>query len=505
MDDDEDAYRATGKNAGIVAISGKRRAHAGMGVLVGPRHVVTCAHVVNAALGRKEGERKQPTKVQRVSVDFPMASEKSPIDGRVVNWRPVGQRRGDIAVVQLSRDAPEECGLAILADVPAGAMEGNALSVFGIAGGAGFGLHIAARFTGSASADRMQIGGADALGAFVLPGYSGAAVWDERHAVTIGMSVARLVPEKEERIAFMIPARDLKALRPDLPVERRRLSRGYDFAWTLYASFVFLLMLVHFGAEKKIDLFQLLSLSGEHQALAAFWGMHAGAFFLPPLIWMAIKYALAFHQHPPASRFPRFGFNRDYPRGDGSKLRLWLGLALLIALPLAAQVYFIERFHQNGYVYIYPDKFGYSTEELRSRPDWTCAAGSDALCTQQKLSDRYTMMVGKYIFNTSYLDNAYHYGEKPIVAKNESFRETEIGNSGGTVTFYPLFQPLFIIAMTVVDFALAIWLGTLVFSAPRKIGGKPEPEPEGRAAELEQRQAVASKPGSATEAITPSI
>lgn len=503
MDDDEDVYRATGKNAGIAAISGKRRAHAGMGVLVGRRHVVTCAHVVNAALGRKEGEQKPPTKAQRISVDFPMASEKSPIDGRIVKWRPVGQRRGDIAVVELSREAPEECGLAILADVPAGAMEGNALSVFGIAGGASFGLHIAARFTGSASADRMQIGGADALGAFVLPGYSGAAVWDERHAATIGMSVARLVPEREERIAFMIPARDLKALCPDLPVERRRLSRGYDLAWTLYGSFVFLLMLVHFGAEKQIDLFQLLSLGGDHPTLAAFWGMHVGAFLLPPLIWMAIKYALAFHQHPPASRFPRFGFNRDYPRGDGSKLRLWLGLALLIVLPLAAQVYFVERFHQNGYVYIYPDKFGYSTEELRSRPDWTCAAGSDALCTQQKFSDRYTMMVGKYIFNTSYLDNAYHYGERPAVAKNENSGGAGNRTSGGTVTFYPLLQPLIIIAMTIVDALLAIWLGLLVFSPPRKIDARPDSG--GETAELEQAQAVASKPGSATEAITPSI
>lgn len=495
MSDDEDVYSATGKNAGIVAISGKRRAHAGMGVLVGPRHVVTCAHVINSALGRKEGEQKPPTKAQRVSVDFPMASEKNLIDGRIVNWRPVGQRRGDMAVVELSREAPEECGVAILADVPAGAMEGNALSVFGIAGGASFGLHVAARFTGSASADRMQIGGADALGAFVLPGYSGAAVWDERHAVTIGMSVARLVPENDERIAFMIPARDLKALCPELPVERRRLSRGYDFSWTLYGSFVFLLILVHFGAEKQIDLFQLLSLGGDHPTLAAFWGMHVGAIFLPPLIWMAVKSARAFHQHPRASRVPRFGFNRDYPRGDGNNIRLVLSLFFLVSLPISAQIYFIERFHKNGFVYIYPDKFGYAMNELRTTSGWACAAGSEGLCTKQRLIDRYELVIGKYIINTPYLDNAYHYGIKSSGG--------EVSGSGGTVTFYPFVQPIFIIAMTIVDFALAIWLGLLVLSSPRKIDRRPEPE-DGTA-ELERTQAVASKPRSDADAITPSI
>ena len=51
-------------------------AAAGVGFVVGDRHIVTCAHVVNTALeGRGQREQDMPGPQVRVQVDFPMLGD----------------------------------------------------------------------------------------------------------------------------------------------------------------------------------------------------------------------------------------------------------------------------------------------------------------------------------------------------------------------------------------------------------------------------------------------
>jgi len=79
----------------------------GMGILVGDREVVTCAHVVLYALGL--GLRESPG-AAGVRVCFPFANRFPCIDGTVERWFPTGRSTdgdvSDVAVIRLQKDAP---------------------------------------------------------------------------------------------------------------------------------------------------------------------------------------------------------------------------------------------------------------------------------------------------------------------------------------------------------------------------------------------------------------
>ncbi len=75
----------------------------GVGALVGPREILTCAHVANAALGRDVRAQDQP--VGEITVDFAGSSGR-PLRARVQRWLPppkAGAAGDDIAGLVLTR------------------------------------------------------------------------------------------------------------------------------------------------------------------------------------------------------------------------------------------------------------------------------------------------------------------------------------------------------------------------------------------------------------------
>ena len=73
----------------------------GAGILVDRAHVITCAHVVDAALGRATGTGGRPGKDHAITLDFPDARQDNRLFGKVApgGWRPVApDGRGDVAV-----------------------------------------------------------------------------------------------------------------------------------------------------------------------------------------------------------------------------------------------------------------------------------------------------------------------------------------------------------------------------------------------------------------------
>src|SRR5262245_46529909 len=109
---------------------------AGLGLLVGTRHVVTCAHVVNAALGRrKQDEQAAPSGSDMVQVDLPLLPGSPVRDARVVCWQQPGSAEacgGDVAGLELTEDVPEDAVPArFMTTVPA---PGTWLRVFGYPG-----------------------------------------------------------------------------------------------------------------------------------------------------------------------------------------------------------------------------------------------------------------------------------------------------------------------------------------------------------------------------------
>ena len=85
----------------------------GAGFLVSDKHILTCAHVVNAALSRPLNAPDEPS--QEVCLDFPLVASGKILRGRVVRWIPVQpsasispETGADIALLELEITPPEE-------------------------------------------------------------------------------------------------------------------------------------------------------------------------------------------------------------------------------------------------------------------------------------------------------------------------------------------------------------------------------------------------------------
>jgi Trypsin-like peptidase domain len=194
--------------------------HAGMGIILDRRHVLTCAHVVNRSLGKDFSEVAKSA--NPIPVTFPKLT--GPLQtklGRVQRWSPIGSAfTSDLAVLEFSEDLPAVAGSALFADD--GTLRiGDTVRAFGVKDGEAEGTNVRATYNGDVENDLGQIDAGPDTQAFIAGGYSGAAATDNAGKV-VGMITARY--EGSELIAFMVHSKTLRAflgikppleLRPD--------------------------------------------------------------------------------------------------------------------------------------------------------------------------------------------------------------------------------------------------------------------------------------------------
>lgn len=439
------------KNSGIATV---RHAtddyHAGMGILVDKRRVVTCAHVVNAALGMDVSSENYPDAESRVVVRFPLVEGQPEIEAEISRWLAPGiGPREDIALLTLREDAPEEAGIAILADIAGIPLDADRLSVFGRSesgpsGDSWIGNNVDAKFMGSTTAAWIQIDSIDRAGAFVEPGFSGAAVWDATHQVSVGMVVAKLISETE-RIAYMIPAYDLAAEIPELPIERRNLSSTFSPAWTTLSAVMFILVFAHFAVERGLKNLQAFSLGGENSVLSGFWGMHLVPVLLSVLMLQLFRFSTAFRRHKWWQKVPAFGRLSLVPQPSSRPLSAVASIAFFVVLPFAAQAHFIWHFADgDGRVIVKPAEFICSAKEFEER-GMTCDELGE-FCSFRPMD---VLLVKACKGDAPYWNTAYRFGDSPA--------------RGHWVTYYPILQPLVIYLFTAVASVLALLALSSVF------------------------------------------
>ena len=97
--------------AGIAAFERADGSIVGMGIVLDSRHILTCAHVVNAALEREFRRQDQPD--TDVQIAFPFVQATEALKGKVVKWhamslsgKPFDKSVSDIAVVELKEEVP---------------------------------------------------------------------------------------------------------------------------------------------------------------------------------------------------------------------------------------------------------------------------------------------------------------------------------------------------------------------------------------------------------------
>ncbi|MGW4994216.1 VMAP-C domain-containing protein [Streptomyces mirabilis] len=170
----------------------------GAGVLIAPRLVLTCAHVVNSALGRDRFDTLLPPRDQTVPVRLPHVDRERRLAGRVLPemWRPPRSRSeaghpapppagmlpyyGDLAVLELDTEAPPGAEPAPFLpqrdsnEVVAQWASGHALPTL--------------RAIPRVSAHPWIA--LDVLGGTVADGFSGGPLWDRERQAVVGLVVA---------------------------------------------------------------------------------------------------------------------------------------------------------------------------------------------------------------------------------------------------------------------------------------------------------------------------
>src|ERR1700722_9919682 len=183
-----------------------KRATAGLGLLVGARQVVTCAHVINTALGRTPGEQSIPGANDIVQVEFPLLPGAPVRDARVVAWQPPGgmDGAGDVAGLELLAEDAPAAPAQFLTGSPA---PGAGLRVFGYPGdpprpgGAWVDVDVKGQVAGLG----LQIDGRAGQTVRAQPGYSGSPVWDPATGQAAGLLQAAPPVGQPQHDAIMLP------------------------------------------------------------------------------------------------------------------------------------------------------------------------------------------------------------------------------------------------------------------------------------------------------------
>ena len=171
----------------------------GAGLLVAEGLVLTCAHVINQALGVADDSQGQPS--EAVRLDFPFLPSE-PYVAKVVRWIPVAQDgSGDIAGLALSAVPPP--GADAIQLVAQAELWDTDFRVLGFPAGYDNGVYSHGRIRGQLAHGYMQL---EAEGEFkTLPGFSGSPVWSEQANGVVGLVVAADRNPKI-KVGFMIPA-----------------------------------------------------------------------------------------------------------------------------------------------------------------------------------------------------------------------------------------------------------------------------------------------------------
>src|SRR5581483_1785584 len=167
----------------------------GAGSLVGKRQVLTCAHVVNEALGRSG----KPALKDRIKLDFPLIAPGTILTAKVVLW----DDSDDIAGLELVGEPPLGIDIAPFASARNIWQHPFCALGFPVTGDDG-GVWATGLILGWQAKKWVMIEHEREQGFAVSAGFSGTPVWDTKVHGVVGMVVA-FSASISTRTAFFIP------------------------------------------------------------------------------------------------------------------------------------------------------------------------------------------------------------------------------------------------------------------------------------------------------------
>lgn len=174
----------------------------GAGFLIEEATVITCAHVVTAALGIADATPTQPPEAL-VSLDFPLVVSDRTLTAHIISWQAVqANGGGDIAVLRLEDSPPEGAITARL--VIADDLWDHSFRAFGFPRYHDQGVWASGKLRAREATGWVQIEDVKITGKRIQQGFSGTAVWDEQLNGIVGMVVA--ADEDTSKVAYLIPS-----------------------------------------------------------------------------------------------------------------------------------------------------------------------------------------------------------------------------------------------------------------------------------------------------------
>ncbi|MEU2855604.1 nSTAND1 domain-containing NTPase [Streptomyces syringium] len=203
----------------LVRVETAAGAPAGGGLLLSADTVITCAHVVNSALGRDKRAQDRP--LGPVTVSFPLAAARpsSRATVREDGWCPIAaDGSGDIAVLELLPTVAEPHAVPLVTRLD---LRGHNVHAYGFPHGSDEpqGAYTEGRIAGLTGAEWFQIDDHRSSGFVVSLGYSGSPVWDDELNGVIGIAVSA-TRDPRLRTSYAIP---LQVLAPLSEALRKRL------------------------------------------------------------------------------------------------------------------------------------------------------------------------------------------------------------------------------------------------------------------------------------------
>ena len=204
----------------------------GAGVLIGARHVMTCATVVAAALGVEVGLAPP---AGEVAVILPLLPNPHHGTGRVAAWAPLagldprwtlpGARPPGLAVLELTEPAPEQAGAAALELLEPAAYRNRAVFCVGFPPEQPTGLRIHAD---CADEDAQAITGLETDHGSIDGSFTGTGAWDPIRGSVLSLVVAADSPGAD---GFLIPSQALLAVWPQARIRRDQGVGGRLLTW----------------------------------------------------------------------------------------------------------------------------------------------------------------------------------------------------------------------------------------------------------------------------------
>lgn len=411
----------------IQSLAEVEKDHVGMGVLLTPSHILTCAHVVNSALGRDEYEGSAPDPDVPITVSFPILEDAKQMQALILDWSAPGMAGLDCAVLELSEPAPVSVGISILSIASEYDLLDDKISIYGSLVPGHPGAHVTAEVQGLVGAQWSQLTVNSPSG--MQLGFSGSGVWARDQRATIGMAIA-LQEGTEGTVGYFLSAARIAERFGDLiPVEIRKVSLRRQRSFSMVSVILFFLLLVHFLASGGSATSGLVPWADDSKRLAAFFGAHFFSIFLGPYVmWHALRHARSFGLRRWWMRVPAFTFSRRADMLDNTPLGSCAVVLFLLLLPALCQIHLLrETFLEGHKIYANVERL-----EVKHAPEViACNSDDPKWCTHDS--------VGTWAFlpRSPYFDHAYQYGDP-----------CDDTTRCKMVTYFPTLQPLVLLGGT---------------------------------------------------------